>query len=65
MADMNPAKVVAFKPSTANQQRLDFLLDKQKEDGLTIDEKSGLERYLVLNRIISFAKARALKAMSA
>lgn len=65
MADMNPAKVIAFKPSAANQQRLDFLLDKQKSDGLTVDEKSELEHYLMLNRIIGFAKARALKAMSA
>jgi hypothetical protein len=30
---VNPAKVIAFKPSLANQQRLDFLLDKQKETG--------------------------------
>ena len=35
MAGMNPEKVVAFKPSPANQERLDFLLDKQKEQGLT------------------------------
>ncbi len=65
MADMNPAKVIAFKPSVANQQRLDLLLDKQKSDGLTVDEKSELEHYLVLNRIIGFAKARALKTLSA
>lgn len=65
MADMNPAKVIAFKPSATNQQRLDFLLDKQKEDGLSIDEKSELTHYLVLNRIIGFAKAHALKSASA
>lgn len=65
MADMNPAKVIAFKPSATNQQRLDFLLDKQKDNGLTVDEKSELEHYLILNRIIGFAKARALQSISA
>ena len=60
MASMNPEKVIAFKPSEANQHRLDFLLDKQKESKLTRKEKSELEHYLILNRIIGLAKARAL-----
>jgi hypothetical protein len=59
MASMNPEKVIAFKPSKANQNRLDFLLDKQKEDGLSDREKNELEHYLMLNRIIGLAKARA------
>ncbi len=31
MATMNPKKVIAFKPSEANQTRFDILLDKQKK----------------------------------
>jgi hypothetical protein len=65
MAAMNPAKVVAFKASAAHQERLDMLLDKQKEDGLTPDEKSEVEHYLMLNRIIGLAKARALNLLAA
>ena len=65
MASMNPKKVVAFKPSKANQDRLDFLLDKQKEEGLTPDEKSEVEHYLIINRIIGLAKARALNLLAA
>jgi hypothetical protein len=64
MASMNPEKVIAFKPSKANQNRLDFLLDKQKEDGLSDTEKNELEHYLMLNRIIGLAKARALNLLS-
>ena len=60
MATMNPAKVIAFKPSATNQTRFDFLLDKQTGIGLSNDEKSELEHYLILNRIIGLAKARAL-----
>ena len=59
MASMNPEKVIAFKPSKANQNRLDFLLDKQKEKGLSDSEISDLEHFLMLNRIIGLAKARA------
>jgi hypothetical protein len=65
MASMNPEKVVAFKPSKLSQDRLDFLLDKQKEGGLTIEEKSEIEHYLIINRIIGLAKARALNLLAA
>jgi hypothetical protein len=65
MATMNPAKVIAFKPSKANQNRLDFLLDKQLETDLSSKEKSELEHFLILNRIIGLAKARALNLVSA
>lgn len=65
MAGMNPEKVVAFKPSVANQQRLDFLLDKQQDSGLTQEEKSELEHYLIVNRIVGLAKARAFRMLAA
>jgi hypothetical protein len=65
MASMNPAKVVAFKASEAHQTRLDLLLDKQQEGGLTADEKSEIEHYLMLNRIIGLAKARAINLLAA
>ncbi len=65
MASMNPAKVVAFKASEAHQARLDLLLDKQQEDGLTADEKSEIEHFLMLNRIIGLAKARAINLLAA
>lgn len=60
MATMNPEKVIAFKPSKANQTRFDLLLDKQKQNKLSVEEKSEIEHYLMLNRIIGLAKAQAL-----
>jgi hypothetical protein len=65
MASMNPEKVVAFKASKENQGRLDFLLDKQQDEGLSLDEKSELEHFLIINRIIGLAKARALNLLAA
>ncbi len=65
MASMNPEKVVAFKPSKENQNRLDFLLDKQQNIGLNPDEKNELEHFLIINRIIGLAKASALDLLAA
>ena len=65
VASMNPEKVIAFKASDAHQDRLDFLLDKQIESKLTRKEKNELEHYLMLNRIIGLAKARALTLLAA
>ncbi len=64
MASMNPEKVIAFKASKANQKRLDSLLDKQKEFSLFDSERNKLEHYLILNRIIGLAKARAFNMIS-
>ena len=64
MASMNPEKVVAFKPSSANQKQLDNLLDKQKEAGLSKEEIRELEHFLILNRIIGLAKARAIRLLA-
>ena len=65
IASMNPEKVVQFRPSSAQQERLDDLLDKQREEGLTSDEKNELEHFLIINRIIGLAKARAMKMLQA
>ena len=65
VASMNPEKVMSFKASEAHQERLDFLLDKQTESKLSRKEKSELEHYLMLNRIIGLAKARALMLLAA
>jgi hypothetical protein len=63
IAGMNPEKVVDFKPSVAHQQRLDWLLTKQKDTLLSPEEKSEVEQYLMLNRLVGLAKARALQML--
>ena len=63
IAGMNPEKVINFKASDSSQDRLDSLLSKQKIESLNDDEKSELEHYLIINRIVGLAKARALKML--
>ena len=64
MASMNPREVVAFRANETHQNRLDFLLDKQKISGLTEAERRELENFLIINRIVGLAKARAMKLVS-
>ena len=64
IANMNPSNVIAFKPSTDNQNRFDFLLEKNKETDLSNEERIDLEHFLILNRIIGLAKARAFNLLS-
>ena len=63
IAGINPEKVVNFKPSPAHQQRLDSLLEKQRQTPLTAEEKSEVEQLLIINRIVGLAKARAIKML--
>lgn len=63
IAGIDPEKVINFTPSAASQQRLDVLLDKQKESPLPADEKSEVEQYLIINRIVGLAKARAIQLL--
>ena len=64
MASMNPAKVIAFKPSDANHKKYDSLLAKNEDGTITPNERSELEHFLMLNRIIGLAKARALNMLA-
>lgn len=61
LADMEPMKLLHFKASERMQQRVDDLLDKNSEDGLSEAERNELEHYLVIDHIISLAKIRAEK----
>ena len=59
IAGMNPQKVLDFRADADMQQRLEELIDKEKEEGLTEEEKEELDHYVVLERLIRLAKARA------
>lgn len=64
IAGMNPEKVRNFKPSPRHQERLDSLLTKQKEAPLSAEEKSEIEQYLLVNRMVGLAKARAIHLLN-
>ncbi len=64
IAGQNPREVVQFHLSEKAQQRLEWLLEKEKNADLTAEETSELEYYLVLEHLMRMAKARALKQLA-
>ena len=53
--------LLAFHPSEQAKERVMELVQKEKESGLAIDEKSELDHYLQLEHLMRLAKARAKK----
>ena len=51
--------LVGFHPSEATRRRVWDLVEKEKQDGLTPDEKSELDDCEQLEHLLILAKARA------
>lgn len=65
LAKMDPEKVISFRTSEKAQERLEVLLEKNRaEEGLDEVEKAELEQFMLVEHIVSLAKARALKSIS-
>lgn len=60
-AGTTPQSVIDFKLSEAAKERLSDLIYRHTNEGLTQEEKSELDKYLVLEHIMRLAKARAYK----
>ena len=55
----NPAKVLAFQPSEETRQRVSDLIEREKNDGLSAEEKRELDYYLQLEHLMRMAKIYA------
>lgn len=64
IASMNPEKVLELRADPDMQDRLEELIEKEKMTGLSAEEKEELDHYIVLERLIRLAKARALYRLS-
>ena len=65
LAKMGPQKVLAFRTSNRSQERLNFLLEKNKSNaGLDSSEIKEMEDFMLVEHIVSLAKARALKSIA-
>ena len=59
IASMNPTKVLEIRAPKMASERLESLVEKEKEHGLSALEKDELDHFLVLERLIRLAKAYA------
>jgi len=64
LANLSAEKVLSYKISDAMKARLNELLEKQQANDLTEVERREVEHHLVINNIISLAKARARRMLS-
>ena len=65
LANMDPEKVIQFHASKGAQQRIEELLEKNKEGTLADDEKIEIERFMTVEHIVRLAKARAYQRLAA
>lgn len=59
IAGLNPKKVLEMRPEPEMQARLEALMEKETDKGLSAEEKDELDHYIVLERLIRLAKSRA------
>jgi hypothetical protein len=55
----SPAQILAFRPSKETQERVRYLLERNKADALTEEEATELERFGELEHLMQLVKARA------
>ena len=59
IASVNPGKVMAFRPSETTKKRVSELIEREKNEGISIEEKEELNDYLHLEHLMRMAKIRA------
>ena len=58
-AGVTPAEVAGYQASQATKEKVERLIAKEKESGLTADEASELAHYMHFEHVMRLAKARA------
>jgi len=60
----SPTAVVSFRPSSEASERVATLIEREKTDGLSPEEKAELDHYMELEHIMRLAKARARQRLA-
>jgi hypothetical protein len=63
-AGVTPQSLIDFQPSETVKERVAHLIFREKTDGLTTEEKTELDQYLLLEHLLRLAKARAHQYLS-
>jgi hypothetical protein len=61
IAMTNPAKVLSFRPSAETRQRVSDLIEREKTEGISEEEKRELDYYMQLEHLMRMAKIFARK----
>lgn len=63
-AGTTPEAVVNFHPSSDAQRRVTELIEREKESGLSEDERAELDHFMELEHILRMAKAKARQILA-
>jgi len=64
LSQPTPEHIIAFRPSEQLNQRLHDLLDKNKQQALSSDERAELERFLQVDHLFMLLKVKARLLLS-
>jgi hypothetical protein len=64
LATLSPRKLLEYKASPRAQERLNFLLAKNKEAQLTPAEQEEIAYYMMIEHLVRLTKARALQRLN-
>jgi hypothetical protein len=59
-----PQQIIAFKPSDTLQERLDDLLERNRQETLMPDEREELNEFLRMNHFMNMLVIRARQKLS-
>jgi hypothetical protein len=59
-----PQAVADYRPSREAQERVAELIEREKDGGLSAEEKSELDHFMELEHILRMAKARARQILA-
>ena len=63
-AGSTPVALAEYRPSPEAQRRIDDLIEREKEGGVSIQEKAELDHFMELEHILRMAKARARQILA-
>jgi len=63
-AGTTPEAVTLFRPSSEAQQRVAELIEREKESGLSSEDKAELDHFVELEHILRMAKAKARQILA-
>lgn len=64
LAKLAPRKLLEYKASAKAQERLNYLLEKNKSVHLSPEEQDEMRYYMLIEHLVRLAKARALQHLN-
>lgn len=58
------AAIIAFQPSEMLKQRLSYLLERNRQDMLSVEERSELDEFTRMNHFMNMLRVRARQKLA-